>query len=136
MQGTYTLPTIDPVVPASDGAGTVEATGPGVTRFKPGDRVVTLFNQGHIAGSLDNKTAVKSLGGTTDGTLREYGAYDEESLVAMPKTLDFKQACTLPCAAITAWNALYGLEGNVVKAGHTVLIQGTGGVSIFALQVR
>lgn len=123
------------MVPASDGAGVVEAVGLGVIRFKPGDRVVTLFNQGQIAGSLENKAAAKSLGGTTDGTLREYGAYDEEGLVAMPTTLDFKQASTLPCAALTAWNALYGLQGNVVKAGHTVVTQGTGGVSIFALQV-
>ncbi|KAL8698650.1 MAG: hypothetical protein Q9201_006448 [Fulgogasparrea decipioides] len=133
-KGAYPLPTIDSVVPVSDGAGTVEAIGPGVRRFKPGDRVVTLFDQGRIAGSPANKTENKSLGGTTDGALRQYGAYDEEGLVAMPETLDFQQASTLSCAAVTAWNALYGLVGNMVKAGDTVLTQGTGGVSMFALQ--
>ncbi|KAL8736866.1 MAG: hypothetical protein Q9181_002257 [Wetmoreana brouardii] len=133
-KGAYPLPTINSIVPVSDGAGTVEAIGPGVRRFKPGDRVVTLFEQGRIAGSPANKTETKSLGGTTDGALRQYGAYDEEGLVTMPETLDFQQASTLPCAAVTAWNALYGLAGNTVKARDTVLTQGTGGVSMFALQ--
>ena len=123
-------------MPVSDGAGTVEATGPGVHRFQPGDRVLTLFEQGRIAGSPANKTETKSVGGTTNGALRQYGAYDEEDLVAMPATLDFQQASTLSCAAVMAWNALYGLAGNMVKAGDTVLTQGTGGVSMFALQVR
>ncbi|KAL9007408.1 MAG: hypothetical protein Q9180_009664, partial [Flavoplaca navasiana] len=100
----------------------------------PGDRVSTLFEQGRIAGSPANKTETKSVGGTTNGALRQYGAYDEEDLVAMPATLDFQQASTLSCAAVTAWNALYGLAGNMVKAGDTVLTQGTGGVSMFALQ--
>lgn len=97
---------------------------------------MTLFEQGRIAGSPANKTETKSVGGTTNGALRQYGAYDEEDLVAMPATLDFQQASTLSCAAVTAWNALYGLAGNMVKAGDTVLTQGTGGVSMFALQVR
>ncbi|KAL9593698.1 MAG: hypothetical protein Q9219_007431, partial [cf. Caloplaca sp. 3 TL-2023] len=132
--GAYTLPTINSVVPVSDGAGTVEAIGRGVTRFKVGDKVVTLFDQGRVAGSPADKSETKSVGGTTHGALRQYGAYDEEGLVAMPKTLDFQQASTLSCAAVTAWNALYGLAGNMVKAGDTVLTQGTGGVSMFALQ--
>ena len=70
-----------------------------------------------------------------DGTLRQYGAYDEQGLVAMPETLDFQQGSTLTCAAVTAWNALYGLESSSLKPGDTVLTQGTGGVSIFGLQV-
>ena len=69
------------------------------------------------------------------GTLRQYGAYDESGLVAQPETLNFQQGSTLSCAAVTAWNALYGLESKALKPGDTVLTQGTGGVSIFALQV-
>jgi NADPH:quinone reductase-like Zn-dependent oxidoreductase len=76
------------------------------------------------------------LGGAVDGTLREYGAFDENGLVPVPKNLDMREASTLSCAALTAWNALYGLEGRALKPGDTVLTQGTGGVSIFALQVR
>jgi NADPH:quinone reductase-like Zn-dependent oxidoreductase len=76
------------------------------------------------------------LGGAVDGTLREYATFDENGLVAVPKNLDFKEASTLSCAALTAWNALYGLESRALKPGDTVLTQGTGGVSIFALQVR
>lgn len=76
------------------------------------------------------------LGGALDGTLRQYGSFDENGLVKMPESLDFKQGSTLPCAALTAWNALYGVEGKRLMPGDTVLTQGTGGVSIFALQVR
>ena len=70
-----------------------------------------------------------------DGTLRQYGAFDEQGLVAMPGTLNFQQASTLSCAALTAWNGLYGLESRALKPGDVVLTQGTGGVSLFALQV-
>ena len=80
--------------------------------------------------------AMTGTGGAVDGTLRQYGVYDQEALTAMPETLDFKQASTLTCAAVTAWNGLYGLESRALKPGDTVLTQGTGGVSIFALQVR
>ena len=111
------------------------AVGSDVKRFRSGDRVVTLFNQGQIAGNLKDKSKAQSLGGTVDGTLREYGAYDEENLVRMPETLDFRQAATLSCAGVTAWNALFGLEGTILRPGMTVLIQGSGGVSVFALQV-
>ena len=71
-----------------------------------------------------------------NGTLRQYGVFEESGLVKMPSTLDFKQASTLPCAALTAWNGLYGVEGKILRPGDTVLTQGTGGVSMFALQVR
>lgn len=136
IKGKFPFPTRDHHVPGSDGAGVVEAVGSKVTRFKPGDKVVTLFNQGHIGGYIDPGILGTGLGGSLDGTLRQYGAFNEQGLVAMPSTLDFKQASTLPCAGVTAWNALYGLEGRALKAGDTVLTQGTGGVSIFALQVR
>lgn len=132
----YPFPATDHVVPASDGAGTVEAVGSGVTRFKPGDKVLTLFNQGHLAGPLTTAITSTGVGGAVHGTLRQYGAYDEQGLVSMPETLDFQQASTLTCAGVTAWNALYGLSSNVLKPGDTVLTQGTGGVSIFAVQVR
>ncbi|KAF1846751.1 NAD(P)-binding protein [Cucurbitaria berberidis CBS 394.84] len=133
-KGKYPFPMKDNIVPGSDGAGTVEKVGKQVTRFKPGDKVVTLFNQGHIAGSLNAQTIQTGLGGVIDGTLREYGVFDEAGLITMPQNLNFLEASTLSCAALTAWNALYGLESRALKPGQTVLTQGTGGVSIFALQ--
>ncbi|KAI4123044.1 MAG: hypothetical protein LQ338_005468 [Usnochroma carphineum] len=133
-KGKYPLPAEDNVVPGSDGAGTVEAIGSRVTQFKPGDKVLTLFNQTHYAGPLSLGILNTGLGGVVDGTLRQYGAFEENGLVHMPSTLDFKQGSTLSCAALTAWNGLYGLESKALKPGDTVLTQGTGGVSIFALQ--
>ena len=137
LQNKYLFGSNDHVVPVSDGAGTVEAVGSQVTRFKPGDKVVTLLNQGHFSGALD-PTLISNggVGGVVDGTLRHYGAFNEQGLVAMPLSLNFKEASTIPCAALTAWNCLYGLESRSLKPGDTVLTQGTGGVSIFALQVR
>lgn len=88
--------------------------------------------QGYFSGTLTDSMAVFSLGGPIDGTLREYGVFNEESLVRVPKNLSLSQACTLPCAALTAWNALYGARRLV--AGDYVLTQGTGGVAMFALQ--
>ena len=122
------------MVPGSDGAGTVVATGPRVSRFQKGDRVLTLFSQSHLAGSITPSDTLTGLGGKLDGTLRQYGAFEESGLVHMPSTLDFQQGSTLPCAALTAWNALYGVESKSLKPGDTVLTQGTGGVSMFALQ--
>lgn len=133
-KGRYPFPMKDNVIPGSDGAGTVESVGKHVTRFKPGDKVVTLFNQGHLAGSLNGKTIATGLGGAVDGTLREYGVFDEAGLVALPRNLNFLEGSTLTCAGLTAWNALYGLESRALKPGQYVLTQGTGGVSIFALQ--
>jgi len=133
-QGKYPFPQKDGVVPASDGAGIVESVGKRVHRFKPGDKVVTLFNQAHLAGSLDSYSVTTGVGGTIDGTLRQYGAFDEQGLVKAPENLNMLEASTLSCAALTAWNGLYGLESRALKPGDTVLTQGTGGVSIFALQ--
>ncbi|RMZ72695.1 alcohol dehydrogenase [Pyrenophora seminiperda CCB06] len=133
-KGKYPFPMKDNIVPGSDGAGTVESVGKHVTRFKPGDKVVTLFNQAHIAGSLNAQSLGTGLGGAVDGTLREYGVFSEQGLVHAPSNLSMLEASTLSCAGLTAWNALYGLESRALKPGDTVLTQGTGGVSIFALQ--
>ncbi|KAH6973082.1 hypothetical protein BKA56DRAFT_593252 [Ilyonectria sp. MPI-CAGE-AT-0026] len=122
------------VVPGSDGAGTVLAVGKHVTRFQPGDNVVTIINPQHIGGSMKPHSLKYGLGGSVDGTLRSVGAFDEQGLVAMPKGLSFTEAATLSCAGLTAWNALFGLAGKSLAAGQWVLTQGTGGVSIFAIQ--
>lgn len=114
----------------------MEEVGSHVRRFKKGDKVATLFNQAHIAGSLDPYTVTTGVGGTVDGALRQYGVYNEQGLVHIPSNLNWLEAATLPCAALTAWNGLYGLESRALKQGQTVLVQGTGGVSIFGLQVR
>lgn len=132
--GKYPFPIGLPRIPGSDGAGTVVATGPRVTRFQKGDRVLTLFNQSHLAADITAADAGTGLGGNLDGTLRQYGAFEESGLVSMPTTLNFQQGSTLSCAALTAWNALYGVPGKSLKPGDTVLTQGTGGVSMFTLQ--
>lgn len=132
--GKYPFPQREGVVPASDGAGVVEAVGSAVTRFKAGDKVVTLFNQGHLAGSVTPEIMGTGVGGAVDGALRQYGTYDEQGLVHMPNNLNFIEGATLTCAGLTAWNALYGLSSAVIKPGDWVLAQGTGGVSVFVVQ--
>ncbi|MCJ1380631.1 hypothetical protein MMC17_003739 [Xylographa soralifera] len=122
------------VVAGSEGAGAVEAVGPQVTRFKPGDNVVTNFHQGHIYGAPDMAALCSGLGGALDGVIRELGVFNEQGLVRMPRNLNFLEASTLSCSAVTAWNSLYGLESKALKAGDWVLVQGSGGVSIFGLQ--
>lgn len=122
-----------PQVPLSDGAGEVTAVGPGVSRFKVGDRVAGCFHQGWIDGPPTNTPRV-ALGHTgAAGMLAESVVLPEDGVVKIPETLDFDQAATLPCAGVTAWNAL--ACGKRVKAGDVVLIQGTGGVSLLALQI-
>ena len=120
-----------PRVPCSDGAGEVVAVGEGVTAWKPGDRVAGIFMQNWLDGPLTPPRAKGALGGDIDGMLAENVVLKETGLVPIPEHLSFQEAATLPCAAVTAWNAL--AAGNL-KPGGTVLIQGTGGVSIFALQ--
>jgi NADPH:quinone reductase-like Zn-dependent oxidoreductase len=93
---------------------------------------LTLFNQGHLGGSLTPLTAATGLGGVVDGTLRQYGTFNENGLVEMPPSLNWLEGSTLSCAALTAWNGLYGVKS--LQPGQVVLTQGTGGVSIFALQ--
>lgn len=130
----YPFPLNFPVVPGSDGAGEVVEVGSKVTQFKKGDKVVTLFNQGHQYGDIDAYATTTGLGGAIDGTLRQYGVFNEQGLVKAPKNLDYIEASTITCAGLTAWNGLFGLKP--LKPGQTVLVQGSGGVSMFALQVR
>ncbi|KUI56427.1 hypothetical protein VP1G_03845 [Cytospora mali] len=130
--GQYPFPAKFPVAACSDGAGEVLEVGERVTRFKPGDKVVTLFNQGHQFGPVDLAAAGTGLGGVLDGTLRQFGVFNENGLSPAPKNLDPLETATLTCAGLTAWNALYGLKP--LLPGQWVLVQGTGGVSIFGLQ--
>ena len=119
------------LIPLSDGAGEVASLGPGVTRFKTGDRVAGTFFQVWIDGPPSGLTP--ALGSPLDGMLAEYVAVSEDGLVALPASLSYEEGATLPCAGVTAWNALM-VSGRRVKPGDSVLCLGTGGVSIFALQ--
>ncbi len=121
------------LVPLSDGAGEVMAVGADVTRVKPGDRVAALFMQTWLGGEAEPENAASSLGGAIHGVLAEYVVFDQNGLVRLPAHLSFEEGATLPCAAVTAWNALYA--GRPLVAGQSVLVLGTGGVSIFALQL-
>ena len=121
-----------PLVPVSDGAGEVVAVGAEVTRVAVGDLVCPCFSQTWISGPLREDHWPGMLGGPRDGVLQQLMAFDERGLVKAPRGWDALAAATLPCAALTAWNAVV-VKGRV-KAGDTVLVQGTGGVSLFALQ--
>src|SRR5215216_5957444 len=132
-KGIYNPHARFPAVPLSDGAGEVVAAGEGVTRWKVGDRVCTIYYPGWLEGTNVTQTVHRSPGdGELGGVLREYGAFHEDALVRIPEHLSFEEAAALPCAAVTAWNALIHV-GNL-KAGDTILTLGTGGVSVFALQ--
>ena len=120
------------LVPLSDGAGDVVEIGPGVTRVAAGDRVAAIFAQGWIGGEQDVAARSTALGGALDGVLSQYCVFGEQGLVKLPDHLDHLEGATLPCAAVTAWNALYGLRP--LRVGDTVLTLGTGGVSLFAAQ--
>jgi len=132
IEGTYNSKLRLPLVPFSDGAGEVADVGDDVTRWKIGDRVCPIFMQGWIDGEFDHPKSKTTLGGDLDGCLREYAVFNEEGLVAIPEHLSFEEASCLPCAGVTAWNALV-VSGGLQKS-DTVLCQGTGGVSLFALQ--
>jgi NADPH:quinone reductase-like Zn-dependent oxidoreductase len=131
VKGLYNPKMKLPRIPCSDGAGKVEAVGAGVTVWKPGDRVAGIFMQNWLDGDLTPVKARGALGGDMDGMLADHVVLKQSGLVNLPDSLSYEEAATLPCAGVTAWNAL--AAGNV-KPGDTVLIQGTGGVSIFALQ--
>ena len=120
------------LIPLSDGAGEVIETGPGTTRVKAGDRVAGIFMQRWIAGRITPDASASALGGAIHGMMAEYVVLDADGLVHLPAHLSFEEAATLPCAAVTAWHAVS--EHARTRAGDTVLVQGTGGVSIFALQ--
>jgi NADPH:quinone reductase-like Zn-dependent oxidoreductase len=131
--GTYRMPTKPNLVPLSDGAGEVVEVGAGVTRVKLGDRVAGCFFQRWFGGPPAADTHVSALGGGLDGMLAQYVVLEQDGAVALPAHLSFEEGATLPCAAVTAWHAL--AEHARIVAGQTVLVQGTGGVSIFALQL-
>ncbi|KAK0499222.1 hypothetical protein EDD18DRAFT_1155930 [Armillaria luteobubalina] len=132
--GQYRLSSIqDDLVPCSDMAGEVIAMGSDVTRWKLGDRVCANFSTDHLDGDVTKEILDTSLGGGQHGVLTEYRAFPDYSLVKIPEHLSYEEASTLPCAALTAYNALLGPKP--VKAGDTVLVLGTGGVSIFGLQL-
>jgi NADPH:quinone reductase-like Zn-dependent oxidoreductase len=125
-----TLP--ENLIPLSDGAGEVVELGPDVSRVKVGDRVAGLFMQTWLGGDMEPAHVESSRGGAIDGVLAEYVVFDQDGVVHVPAHLSFEEGATLPCAGVTAWNALYAMKP--LKVGETVLILGTGGVSIFALQ--
>lgn len=130
IQGNANL--TQPLIPLSDGAGDVIAVGEGVTRVKVGDRVAGTFFQNWRAGSITASVMKSALGGELDGMLAECVTLNEDGVVCLPNHLSYEDGATLPCAAVTAWHALI-TKGNL-NAGESVLVLGTGGVSIFALQ--
>ncbi|MEV5875798.1 NAD(P)-dependent alcohol dehydrogenase [Streptomyces sp. NPDC052101] len=132
LHGRYVLPVRPDVVPVSDGAGEVVAVGPDVRRVRPGDRVASTVFPHWLDGPLE-PDLLPQLGGTLDGMLTELAILPETALVPVPGHLSYAEAATLPCAAVTAWNALTG-DGHGVRGGQTVLTTGSGGVSLFAVQ--
>ena len=133
VEGRYNPKMKLPRIPCSDGAGEVVAVGEGVTRVTVGDRVCGIFMQNWIEGEPDAEKMRGALGGDIDGMLREYVVLREDGVVHFPEHLSYEEGATLPCAAVTAWNAL--VRAGSIQAGDTVVVQGTGGVSIFALQL-
>jgi NADPH:quinone reductase-like Zn-dependent oxidoreductase len=121
-----------PLIPLSDASGIVEACGSDVTRFRVGDRVMPVFITGWHHGPMPLADSLPTLGGPLDGSARELAAFHEDDLVAVPSHLTDVEAAALPCAAVSAWNALF--VATTIKPGDHVVIQGTGGVSLFALQ--
>jgi len=119
-------------IPVSDGAGEISAIGAGVTRWKVGDRVAPIFVQRWIGGKLLLEYMSSALGGPSDGVLAEQIVLNQEGLVRIPSHMSFEEAATLPCAAVTAWNAAF-VRGSL-QAGQTLVTLGTGGVSLFAAQ--
>jgi NADPH:quinone reductase-like Zn-dependent oxidoreductase len=121
-----------PLVPVSDGAGVVERVGPGVREFVSGDRVIGSFFESWIGGEPSEAKMRRALGGSVDGVLSEYRVFPKHALVTTPEHLSDIEAAALPCAGLTAWSAVVKLGG--IKPGQSVLAQGTGGVSLFAIQ--
>ncbi len=133
VRGLYNPKLKLPLIPCSDGAGVVTAVGEGVTRVRVGDRVMPTFAQGWLSGEPSReKLGSSTLGGPLDGMLAEHRVLHESGLVAVPEHLTLEQASTLPCAGLTAWRAIFDHGG--ILPGQWVLVQGSGGVSVFALQ--
>ena len=122
-----------PRIPNSDCAGEVLEVGPGVTRFKVGDRVAGCFFQDWVDGEITATAMASALGGPREGVLAEMALFAERGVVSIPQHFSFDEAATLPCAALTAWNCL--VEQGRLRPGGTALFLGTGGVSIFGLQI-
>ena len=122
-----------PLIPLSDGVGEVNEIGAGVTRVKIGDRVLPCFQQGWIAGAPSLERLTRTLGGPVDGTMTELMCVHQDGLVKAPAYLTDLEAATLPCAALTAWSALVTCES--LGPGSKVLVQGTGGVALFAIRI-
>jgi NADPH:quinone reductase-like Zn-dependent oxidoreductase len=133
VQGLYNPKQPLPLVPLSDGAGEVVRVGVGVTRVEVGDRVMPIFAQRWLAGEPTKAKLLSALGGPLDGTLAEEKAFHEDGLVPVPTHLSWEEGATLSCAGVTAWSALV-TQGRIT-AGDTVVVLGTGGVSLFALQI-
>lgn len=133
VRGRYPRACRPGLIPASDAAGEVVEVGEGVTAFKPGDRVMGAFHPRWFGGEMPSTIASDSYGAESDGWLTELKAVSQEAVVALPDGISYEEASTLPCAGVTAWTALTG--GTPIRAGHSVLVQGSGGVSIFALQL-
>jgi NADPH:quinone reductase-like Zn-dependent oxidoreductase len=131
-RGSYRMPVRENLVPLSDGAGEVVEIGPGVTRVRAGDRVAGNFFQRWSGGEAAPDVHKSALGGGIDGMLSDYVVLEEDGIVKIPPHLSLEQGATLPCAAVTVWHAM--MEHAKLKAGDTILLQGTGGVSIFGLQ--
>jgi NADPH:quinone reductase-like Zn-dependent oxidoreductase len=131
-KGQYNPKLAMPRILGSDAAGEVVAVGSGATKWKPGDRVANTFMPNWRDGHISDAAAKPTYGSDIDGVFAELAAIDENGLVRIPDHLNYEEAATLPCAAVTAWNALTAASAG---AGTTVLLQGTGGVSIFALQL-
>ena len=132
VRGSYNPRMKLPRIPVSDGAGEIVSVGADVTGWKVGDRVVVPFFPGWLDGKLSKTQAVSALGGDVDGLLREFITIRADALLPIPPHLSYEQAATLPCAAVTAWNGLF-VSGHL-QPGQTLLLQGTGGVSLFGLQ--
>jgi NADPH:quinone reductase-like Zn-dependent oxidoreductase len=131
-RGSYRMPVRENLIPLSDGAGEVVEIGPGVSRVKVGDRVASCFFQRWYGGEAPADVQAGALGGGIDGMLAEYAVLEEDGVVRIPAHLTLEEGATLPCAGVTVWHAM--IEHAKLVAGQTVLLQGTGGVSIFGLQ--
>jgi len=132
-RGTYRMPVRENVVPLSDGAGEVVEVGPGVTRVKTGDKVAGCFFQRWVGGEPSPTLQASALGGALDGMLAEFAVLEEDGVVKIPAHLSLEEGATLPCAGVTAWDAI--MNHAKLIAGQSVLLLGTGGVSIFGLQL-
>ena len=133
LRGRYPRKCVPGLIPVSDAAGEIVATGEGVEAFKVGDRVIGAFHPRWFGGEMPSTIQSDSYGAENDGWLCEFKAISQEAVVRLPDALSYEEGSTLPCAGLTAWTALTGPRP--IRAGHTVLVQGSGGVSIFALQL-